>query len=66
MLLGPDRAFCFDYVYSSSASQEEVYESSVLPLLTTLLDGYNVTGVVLSIISNYVRYARRYCYGVGE
>lgn len=41
--LGPERAFSFDYVYSGSVSQEEVYESSVHPLLTTFLDGYNVT-----------------------
>jgi len=37
-------------VYNGSVSQEEVYESSVQPLLTTLLDGYNVTGETVSFV----------------
>ena len=55
---GADRTFCFDYVYSASVSQEEVYETSVLPLLTTLLDGYNVTGTVIHIGSGAVLRSR--------
>jgi hypothetical protein len=40
-------------VYNGSVSQEEVYESSVHPLLTTFLDGYNVTGQNLSWLCSF-------------
>ena len=35
-----------------------MYETSVLPLLTTLLDGYNVTGTVIHIGSGAVLRSR--------
>jgi hypothetical protein len=40
-------------VYNGSVSQEEVYESSVHPLLTTFLDGYNVTGQSLGCFFHF-------------
>lgn len=37
--LGTDRAFHFDFVYPSHATQEQVYESSIPPLLTSFIEG---------------------------
>ena len=46
LFLGPDTRFLFDCVYGASTSQHEVFISSVQPLLTPLLDGYNVTVIL--------------------
>ena len=43
VLLGSDRLFCFDHAFGPAASQEEVYEACVRPLVESLLDGYNTT-----------------------
>ncbi|ORE08271.1 kinesin-domain-containing protein, partial [Rhizopus microsporus var. microsporus] len=37
------RTFHFDFVYPSHATQEQVYESSIPPLLTSFIEGKNVT-----------------------
>ncbi|XP_039660466.1 kinesin-like protein KIF27 isoform X3 [Perca fluviatilis] len=43
VLLGSDRLFSFDHAFVPTASQDEVYESCVLPLVESLVDGYNAT-----------------------
>lgn len=43
VMVGPDRVFSFDYAYGPTASQDEVYQSSVHPLVQSLIDGYNAT-----------------------
>ena len=43
VMLGSDRLFSFDHAFGPTSSQDEVYESCVLPLVETLLDGYNAT-----------------------
>ncbi|KAJ0402554.1 hypothetical protein ATCC90586_003904 [Pythium insidiosum] len=37
------KTFTFDHVFGSDAGQEDVYVASLQPLLSQLLDGYNVT-----------------------
>ncbi|XP_036382198.1 kinesin-like protein KIF27 [Megalops cyprinoides] len=43
VLLGNDRAFTFDFAFGPTAQQDEVYSSCIKPLVTSLLEGYNVT-----------------------
>lgn len=43
VMLGEDRLFSFDYAFGPSASQDEVYESSVHRLVESLVDGDNAT-----------------------
>ncbi|XP_047448180.1 kinesin-like protein KIF27 [Mugil cephalus] len=43
VMLGTDRLFSFDHVFGPTASQDEVYESGVQPLVESLVDGYNAT-----------------------
>ncbi|KAG7481121.1 hypothetical protein MATL_G00063450 [Megalops atlanticus] len=43
VLLGNDRAFTFDFAFGPTAQQDEVYNSCIKPLVTSLLEGYNVT-----------------------
>ena len=43
VILGKDKAFTFDNVFSKSSPQVDVYEISVKPLLTALFKGYNAT-----------------------
>uniref|UniRef100_A0A3P8RWL3 Kinesin motor domain-containing protein n=1 Tax=Amphiprion percula TaxID=161767 RepID=A0A3P8RWL3_AMPPE len=43
VMLGSDRLFCFDHAFGPTASQDQVYESCVQPLVESLLDGYNAT-----------------------
>ena len=38
-----DRTFSLDYTFGPNTSQEEVYLSSLAPLLTTCLEGYSVS-----------------------
>ncbi|KAI8391739.1 P-loop containing nucleoside triphosphate hydrolase protein [Radiomyces spectabilis] len=40
---GTDRSFTFDFVYRPDASQEQLYHTSVLPLVTRFLQGYQIT-----------------------
>ncbi|XP_029296595.1 LOW QUALITY PROTEIN: kinesin-like protein KIF27 [Cottoperca gobio] len=43
VMLGSDRLFSFDHVFGPTASQDEVHESCVEPLVESLVDGYNAT-----------------------
>ncbi|KAK2837177.1 hypothetical protein Q5P01_014389 [Channa striata] len=42
-MLRSNRVFTFDYAFGPSASQDEVYESCVRPLVESLVGGYNAT-----------------------
>ncbi|XP_071339232.1 kinesin-like protein KIF27 [Trachinotus anak] len=43
VMLGSDRLYSFDHAFGPTASQDEVYESCVQPLVESLVDGYNAT-----------------------
>ncbi|XP_015229762.1 PREDICTED: kinesin-like protein KIF27 [Cyprinodon variegatus] len=43
VMLGSDRLFSFDHAFGPTASQDEVYESCVQPLVESLLGGFNAT-----------------------
>ncbi|KAJ1896197.1 hypothetical protein LPJ81_004797 [Coemansia sp. IMI 209127] len=43
IVIGADRAFTFDYVFSPEVSQEQVYNETMRPLVTQFLQGYNAT-----------------------
>lgn len=43
VMLSSDRVFSFDHAFGPTASQDEVYESCVQPLVESLVDGYNAT-----------------------
>ncbi|KAJ8298888.1 hypothetical protein KUTeg_022948 [Tegillarca granosa] len=43
VVLGKDRGFTFDYVFSSKTTQDDVYESCVTSLVRSIFDGYNAT-----------------------
>lgn len=43
VMLGSERLFSFDHAFGPTASQDEVYESCVQPLVESLVDGYNAT-----------------------
>lgn len=43
VMLGSDRLFSFDHAFGETASQDEVYQSCVQPLVVSLLQGYNAT-----------------------
>jgi hypothetical protein len=43
VILGKDKAFTYDFVFSQHSPQIEVYEQSVQPLLNSLFSGYNAT-----------------------
>ncbi|KAJ2852096.1 hypothetical protein J3B02_003502, partial [Coemansia erecta] len=39
VVIGADRAFTFDYVFSPEVSQEQVYDESIKPLVAQFLQG---------------------------
>ncbi len=41
IIVGPKRAFTFDYVFGPETSQRDVYEQAALPLVQSCVDGYN-------------------------
>lgn len=43
LVLGKDQNFTFDYVFNDTASQDDLYTSTVKPLVQSCLDGYNAT-----------------------
>jgi kinesin family protein 4/21/27 len=43
IILGKDKAFTYDYVFSHSSPQIEIYETAVQSLLNALFSGYNAT-----------------------
>ncbi|XP_023658827.2 kinesin-like protein KIF27 isoform X2 [Paramormyrops kingsleyae] len=43
VILGNDRTFTFDFTFGPKSQQDQVYSTCVKPLVTSLMDGYNVT-----------------------
>ncbi|KAJ8413921.1 hypothetical protein AAFF_G00065190 [Aldrovandia affinis] len=43
VIAGNERAFDFDFAFGPQALQEDVYRACVQPMLSSLMDGYNVT-----------------------
>lgn len=43
VMVGTERAFSFDHAFGPTASQNDVYESCVRPLVESLVEGYNAT-----------------------
>ena len=43
LMMGKEKQFTFDQVFSQESSQEEVYEKTVSPLVNNFFDGYNAT-----------------------
>ncbi|KAG9351983.1 hypothetical protein JZ751_023234 [Albula glossodonta] len=43
VIVGNEKAFTYDYVFDPMAEQEEVFNTSVSPLLSGLFKGYNAT-----------------------
>lgn len=43
VMFGSDRLFSYDHAFGPTATQDEVYESGVRPLVESLVDGYNAT-----------------------
>ncbi|KAJ2729575.1 hypothetical protein H4R23_003459, partial [Coemansia sp. Cherry 401B] len=43
IVIGADRAFTFDHVFSPEVAQEQVYDESIKPLVSQFLQGYNAT-----------------------
>lgn len=44
-----DVKFAFDHVFSPMSTNIEVYEQTTKSILTSLLDGYNCSGIILSL-----------------
>ncbi|KAJ2777687.1 hypothetical protein H4R18_005024 [Coemansia javaensis] len=43
IVIGADRAFTFDHVFSPEVGQEQVYDEAIRPLVARFLQGYNAT-----------------------
>ncbi|CAG8438739.1 7862_t:CDS:2 [Ambispora gerdemannii] len=43
IMIGSERSFTYDYVYSSDTAQEDVFGSSAKPLVDKLIEGFNTT-----------------------
>ncbi|KAI8070513.1 hypothetical protein BC940DRAFT_331865 [Gongronella butleri] len=43
VLIGTDKSFTFDYVYSPQSAQDDVYSTAAKPLLDKLFEGFNAT-----------------------
>ncbi|KAJ2157044.1 hypothetical protein GGF46_004775 [Coemansia sp. RSA 552] len=43
IVIGADRAFTFDHVFSPEVGQEQVYDDAIKPLVSQFLQGYNAT-----------------------
>jgi len=43
VMMPPNRAFTFDYVFREDSSQRLVYEQAVTPLAKAFFEGYNAT-----------------------
>ena len=39
LVIGKDKAFTFDYVYTAESSQHEIYQQAVVPLVNGLFRG---------------------------
>ncbi|KAJ2517114.1 hypothetical protein H4217_004161 [Coemansia sp. RSA 1939] len=49
IVIGADRAFTFDYVFSPEVSQEQVYNDAIRPLVTQFLQGQTGSGKTFSM-----------------
>ncbi|KAG1149520.1 hypothetical protein G6F37_007937 [Rhizopus arrhizus] len=43
VLVGTDKSFTYDYVFSSETQQQEVYQKAAAPLLEKFVEGFNAT-----------------------
>ncbi|XP_029463115.1 chromosome-associated kinesin KIF4A isoform X2 [Rhinatrema bivittatum] len=43
VVVGNEKSFTYDYVFDPSTEQEEVFNTSVLPLINGIFEGYNAT-----------------------
>ncbi|KAG2465502.1 KIF7 protein, partial [Polypterus senegalus] len=43
VIIGKDRAFTFDFVFGQKSAQHEVYATCIKPLVSSFIEGYNVT-----------------------
>ncbi|MBN3293958.1 KIF27 protein, partial [Polypterus senegalus] len=43
IIIGKDRPFTFDFVFGQNSVQDEVYITCIKPLVSSLIEGYNVT-----------------------
>ncbi|KAI8364491.1 hypothetical protein EDC96DRAFT_510886, partial [Choanephora cucurbitarum] len=43
ILVGTDKSFTYDYVFSNESHQQQVYEQAAKPLLDKFLEGFNAT-----------------------
>ncbi|SAL95325.1 hypothetical protein [Absidia glauca] len=43
VLIGPEKAFTYDYVFDTKSTQASVYSSAIAPLLHKFMDGFNAT-----------------------
>ncbi|XP_066567180.1 kinesin-like protein KIF27 isoform X2 [Amia ocellicauda] len=43
VIIGKDRAFTFDFVFGQRSLQDEIYTTCIKPLVSSLIEGYNVT-----------------------
>ncbi|RUP46015.1 P-loop containing nucleoside triphosphate hydrolase protein [Jimgerdemannia flammicorona] len=49
ILIGTDRSFTFDYVFSPDSPQRDLYEQSVDPLLKSFVEGQTGSGKTYSM-----------------
>ncbi|XP_016078404.1 PREDICTED: kinesin-like protein KIF27 isoform X2 [Miniopterus natalensis] len=43
IIIGRDRVFTFDFVFGKNSTQDEIYNMCIKPLVSSLIEGYNVT-----------------------
>ncbi|XP_077004689.1 kinesin-like protein KIF27 isoform X2 [Tamandua tetradactyla] len=43
IIIGKDRVFTFDFVFGKNSTQDEVYNTCIKPLVSSLIEGYNAT-----------------------
>ncbi len=55
VVLGADRAFTFNHVYAPSATQEEVFQGCMLPIVKSVLAGYNATVLAYGQVRAHAR-----------
>jgi len=60
LVIGKDKAFTFDFVYSEMASQEEVYQVTIVPLVSGIFRGLLPIHIVCSALFS-VRTDRNVC-----
>lgn len=53
IVIGHDRAFTFDFVFPPETSQEQLYKSSIIPLVDRFTEGYGNDFII-----SYLRYIK--------